>query len=221
MLKNKLIGYYGYWVYLTYLSVISAIIGIYFAISENIFLSIVCLMISGVCDMFDGTVAKTKKRNDDEKKYGIQIDALADIVSFGILPTIIGFAIYSDAIFQNNDIFSMVINIIIFSSYVLAALIRLAYFNVGEMKLQDNNVSREYYEGLPVTSVALIIPLVYSICIFFNISLDIIFNKLYLIILILFVTKIKIPKLKEKKLFILLILGIIILSLMILMKYFI
>jgi len=111
-----------------------------------------------------------EKRNDDEKKYGIQIDALADIVSFGILPTIIGFAIYSDAIFQNNDIFSIVINIIIFSSYVLAALIRLAYFNVGEMKLQDNNVSREYYEGLPVTSVALIIPLVYSICIFFNIS---------------------------------------------------
>ena len=187
MLKNKLIGYYGYWVYLTYLSVISAIIGIYFAISKNIFLAIVCLMISGVCDMFDGTVAKTKKRNDDEKKYGIQIDALADIVSFGILPALIG----------------------------------LAYFNVGEMKLQDNNISREYYEGLPVTSVALIIPLVYSICTFFNIPLDIVFNKLYLIILILFITKIKIPKLKGKKLFILLFLGTIILSFMIIIKYII
>ena len=221
MLKNKLIGYYGYWVYLTYLSVISAIIGIYFAISKNIFLAIVCLMISGVCDMFDGTVAKTKKRNDDEKKYGIQIDALADIVSFGILPALIGFAIYSDAIFKNNDTFYIIINIIIFSSYVLAALIRLAYFNVGEMKLQDNNISREYYEGLPVTSVALIIPLVYSICTFFNIPLDIVFNKLYLIILILFITKIKIPKLKGKKLFILLFLGTIILSFMIIIKYII
>ena len=184
MIKNKVIGYYGYWVYLTYLSVVSAITGIYFAISGNVFLSIVCLMISGVCDMFDGTVAKTKKRNDEEKKYGIQIDALADIVSFGVLPIAIGYAIYSDILFENKDIFPTIINIIIFSSYVLAALIRLAYFNVQEMKLQDNNISRQYYEGLPVTSVALIIPLVYCLCMIFDIPLDIIFNKLYLIILL-------------------------------------
>lgn len=219
MLKDKVIGYYGYWVYLTYLSVISAIVGIYFAISGNIFLSIVCLMISGVCDMFDGTVAKTKKRNNDEKKYGIQIDALADIVSFGVLPIAIGFAIYSNILFENKDIFSIIINITIFSSYVLAALIRLAYFNVQEMKLQDNNVSRQYYEGLPVTSVALIIPLVYCICIIFNVQLDIVFNKLYLIILLLFISKVRIPKIKGKKLFILLFIGLILFILMLLMKF--
>lgn len=219
MIKNKVIGYYGYWVYLTYLSVVSAITGIYFSISGNVFLSIVCLMISGVCDMFDGTVAKTKKRNDDEKKYGIQIDALADIVSFGVLPIAIGYAIYSDILFENKDIFSTIINIIIFSSYVLASLIRLAYFNVQEMKLQDNNISRQYYEGLPVTSVALIIPLVYCICIIFNVPLDIIFNKLYLIILLLFISKVRIPKIKGKKLFILLFIGLILFILMLLMKF--
>ena len=219
MIKNKVIGYYGYWVYLTYLSVVSAITGIYFAISGNVFLSIVCLMISGVCDMFDGTVAKTKKRNDEEKKYGIQIDALADIVSFGVLPIAIGYAIYSDILFENKDIFPTIINIIIFSSYVLAALIRLAYFNVQEMKLQDNNISRQYYEGLPVTSVALIIPLVYCLCMIFDIPLDIIFNKLYLIILLLFISKVRIPKIKGKKLFILLFIGLILFILMLLMKF--
>lgn len=210
-MKNKLIGYYGYWVHLTYLSVVSAIIGIYFTITNNVFAAIICLMISGVCDMFDGTVAKTKKRNDDEKKYGIQIDALADIVSFGVLPVAIGFAIYHDVMFQTKEMYMIIFNLIVFSLYILAALIRLAYFNVQEMKLQENNVSREYYEGLPVTSVALIIPLIYTICILFNIPLDIIFNKLYILILILFVAKVKIPKLRGKKLLILLLIGIILL----------
>ena len=41
--------------------------------------------------MFDGVVAKTKKnRTQKEKSYGIQIDSLADLVSFCVLPTIIG-----------------------------------------------------------------------------------------------------------------------------------
>ena len=39
--------------------------------------------------MFDGTVASTKTRTDSEKRFGIQIDSLSDLISFGVLPGVI------------------------------------------------------------------------------------------------------------------------------------
>ena len=56
-----MIGIYNYTVILTYISFVSGITGIYYAINENTFIAILCLMISGLCDMFDGKVARTKK----------------------------------------------------------------------------------------------------------------------------------------------------------------
>ncbi len=52
-----------------------------------------CLLLHfGLCDMFDGKIARTKERTERRKKcFGIQIDSLADIVCFGILPIVLGF----------------------------------------------------------------------------------------------------------------------------------
>lgn len=121
-------------------------------------------MLSGVCDILDGRVASLKKRIDREKNYGIQIDALADIINFGVLPAVIGYAVAPHYLTQNDGSFGLIINMVLFSIYVLTALIRLAYFNVIEVELQNKNEKRKYCEGLPVTSVALIIPFIYSIC---------------------------------------------------------
>ena len=46
--------------------------------------------------------------------------------------------------------------------YCLAGLIRLAFFNVMEMgRQQKTDENRKYYQGLPITSIAVILPLVY------------------------------------------------------------
>ena len=187
---NLIIGCYGHWVKLTYLSVISAILGMWFALGGNISFALICLMFSGLCDMLDGPVARLKKRTDREKSYGIQIDTLADIISFGALPVVIGYAICSN----NQTQIEMVINITIFSAYLLTALIRLAYFNVVETELQSKNERRLYFEGLPTTSVALIIPAVYSVCLLFNISLSTVYTALLAIIAVAFVLRIRVPK---------------------------
>ena len=69
----KLIGFYDYTVILTYLSLFSAVFGMIQAIHGNYNLSVFCLLLSGVCDAFDGTVARTKKdRTEDEKAFGIR-----------------------------------------------------------------------------------------------------------------------------------------------------
>ena len=82
-----MIGVWSYTVILTYLSLISGTVGICFAASGRPFAAICCLLISGLLDLFDGKVARTKKnRSELEKGFGIQIDSLADIVAFIVVP---------------------------------------------------------------------------------------------------------------------------------------
>ena len=83
-----MIGYYNYTVWLTYLSLISAALGIGASLHGigHPYIGIFFLMLSGLCDAFDGRVARRKKdRTEEEKKFGIQIDSLADLVAFGVL----------------------------------------------------------------------------------------------------------------------------------------
>ena len=61
-----MLGFYNYTVILTYMSLISSVVGITFAFQDNIFGAVMCLMISGFCDMFDGKVAKTMKRTEED-----------------------------------------------------------------------------------------------------------------------------------------------------------
>ena len=55
-----MIGFYDYTVILTFASAISSVVGMGFALSGHFFAAIVCLLISGLCDLFDGMVARTK-----------------------------------------------------------------------------------------------------------------------------------------------------------------
>ena len=87
-----MIGYYNYTVILTYMSLLSALFGTHLAFQGNTVGALTCLLLCGAFDSFDGMVARTKKgRTEEEKKFGIQIDSLADMFSFGIFPAIIGY----------------------------------------------------------------------------------------------------------------------------------
>ena len=90
-----MIGFYDYTVILTYLSLMSGTIGIMLCLNGigHPYLGMFFLLISGLCDTFDGKVARTKKdRTPQMKKFGIQIDSLSDLIAFGILPACIGIA---------------------------------------------------------------------------------------------------------------------------------
>lgn len=69
-----MIGFYDYTVVVTYISLVSSILGMFCAIDGKLTLAVSCLAFSGLCDMFDGKIARTKKnRTDDEKSFGIQM----------------------------------------------------------------------------------------------------------------------------------------------------
>ena len=84
-----MIGFYNYTVILTYLGTLSGFLGITFAFNEKPLIALICLIFAGLCDMFDGKVASTKQRTQQEKRFGIQIDSLSDVICFGVLPAVI------------------------------------------------------------------------------------------------------------------------------------
>lgn len=180
-----MIGYYDYTVLLTYLSAASGLVGIAVALTGQgrPFLGMFFLLFSGLCDAFDGKVARTKKdRSEQENRYGIQIDSLADLIAFGALPACLGvsmFRRYTEAAGENRAYAFLLYAIAII--YVLAALIRLAYYNVTEEERQQTETGvRKAYMGLPVTTSCLIFPLVMAL--YFIVPFDI--TPIYLIVML-------------------------------------
>ena len=151
-----MLGYYNYTVLLTYLSLASATTGIVISLTGNghPFVGMFFMLFCALCDAFDGMVARTKKnRTPEECRYGIQIDSLSDVVAFGVLPACIGAAlVFRSEIYKFGtngiDLVYSIICFAIMAFFVLAGLIRLAYFNVTEEERQDNNEgARKYYVG--------------------------------------------------------------------------
>ena len=216
-----MIGVYDYTVILTYLSTISGVVGIIVTMTGigHPYCGTLFLMISGLLDGFDGKVARTKKdRTEMEKEFGIQIDSLSDLICFGVLPASIGIAqlrvsgILTDLgrHTERPEHYSMILLLIsIAAFYVLAALIRLAYFNAtSEERAEEAKIKgKSYFTGLPVTTAALIFPLTLVLHWFIRADLTIFYFWLMLIVAILFVANFKVPKPNKRQFAIILVIG--------------
>ena len=188
----RFIGFYDYTVILTYVSVVSAFVGMVFAHKGIFGAAMLCLFLSGFCDAFDGTVARTKKnRTEDEKAFGIQLDSLCDVVSFGAAPA---FACYCMGV---NSPAGMVILAI----FCICAVIRLAFFNVLEAKRQQVETGgNKYYRGLPVTSISVIFSLLYLFHGFFREVVFVgILHGMLLVVAFLFVLDFRVKKIDIQK----------------------
>ena len=225
-----MLGVYDYTVILTYLSIISAVIGICCSFNAQLVLaSIICLMLCGCLDAFDGKVSRSKpNRTDFEKKFGIQIDSLSDLVAFGVLPACIGINLVNNSRFiarltSRTHYYGFLkdVLIIICILYALAAVIRLAYYNVQEearQKEEDGN--REYFTGVPVTTAAIIFPLIYLLQLANKLDLTFVFMFFMALVGFLFISEKKIRKPGFKHLMILIVLGLVEAVLMVLCKIF-
>lgn len=148
-----MIGFYDYTVVLTYLSLVCSVFGMTQAIDGRFRTAIVCLALSGLLDMFDGKVARTKKnRTDDQKLFGVQIDSLCDVVCFGVFPAMICYILGVRGI----------LGTVVIAYYCVCSVIRLGFFNVLETNRQrEEDGANKYYHGLPITTMAIVLPLVF------------------------------------------------------------
>ena len=177
-----MIGKWNKSVILTYIGLALSVLGLMLVIfGIDIKYTMICLIASGICDLFDRTVARRCKRTKEEKEFGIELDSLVDVMSFIALPLVILFSI-------NNTLFFIPIAII----YSIFAIARLAYFNI---KTADSNKAIKSYIGLPVTYAALIFPLLFLLSYLINNNIFIIiYDIITLVVSTLFIIKIKVPK---------------------------
>lgn len=192
------IGCYNRSVILTYIGVCFGIVGIMNV--ENLALANICLIFAGICDMFDGKIARMCKRTEQEKEFGIQIDSLCDTVLFLVFPIIILNQIFSSASYYETILVGIVSVL-----YVIAGVTRLGWFNIttdGETK---------FYQGLPVTSMSAILPICYWILMILEVpNLRFYILGIFVIVEFLFVANIKVKKLKGYWYLIFPVLGVII-----------
>lgn len=154
--------------YVSFLNAMFGLLSIVFSTKNEFSLAALFLFCSVFFDFLDGKVAKLIKRNDS---FGKELDSLADVISFGVAPVIFAF----------NYLNMNVVNVIILFLFLFAGMIRLAFFNITDVK--------GYYYGLPITTSGFIIPFFYLIGFPKNY-----FVYVYLLLAILYVSPFKLKK---------------------------
>jgi CDP-diacylglycerol--serine O-phosphatidyltransferase len=100
-----------------------------------------------VCDVFDGYVARLNRRR--QSALGADLDSLADVISFGVAPAVLGFTL---GLRGGWDM-------VILTYFVICGVSRLARFNVTASALADPETGTvKYFEGTPIpTSIVIVL----------------------------------------------------------------
>ena len=121
--------------FLTCCNLICGCFGIVAAFNQNLILASYFMWTGGVLDFFDGFAARMVKVNSE---LGKQLDSLADMVTFGVLPGIMVFQLMKSALVINPDILpqSYHLEYVAFMIILFSAL-RLAKFNIDTRQSED------------------------------------------------------------------------------------
>ena len=127
----------------TFLGMFMALATIFLAYNAHFAEALITLMYAGICDLSDGALARRMDLSEEEQAFGVQIDSIIDMASFGVAPAL--FAL----LLGMNTLPDMVL----LTFFVSCAAMRLAYFNVHGLVADGG---KKFYTGLPVTYAAMI-----------------------------------------------------------------
>ena len=100
------------------------------------------------CDVLDGYVARLNPKR--QSVLGADLDSLADVISFGVAPAVLGFTL---GLRGGWDM-------LILAFFVVCGVSRLARFNVTADVLADPSTGKvKYFEGTPIPTSILIVAL--------------------------------------------------------------
>lgn len=109
-------------------------------------LAFILIVASAVCDFFDGFSARLLHQYSE---VGVQLDSLADMVSFGVAPSTMMY-VFASQTFTMFALPDVVANVLVFVPFLMAAFsaLRLAKFNIDDSQ-------HESFEGLPTPANAI------------------------------------------------------------------
>lgn len=103
------------------------------------------LPIALVCDVLDGRVARWRRK---ASLLGQELDSLADLISFGVAPAMVGFAMGLRGGWDE----------VLLLYFVACGLSRLARYNATASQIADEGGGKvRYFEGTPIPSSLLLV----------------------------------------------------------------
>src|SRR5215471_4362296 len=109
-------------------------------------IAFVLLFVALACDILDGYWARRSHR---QSALGADLDSLADVVSFGVAPAVLGFTLGMRGGWD----------MLVLTFFVVCGISRLARFNVTAAALSDATGKVKYFEGPPIPTSILIVVL--------------------------------------------------------------
>jgi CDP-diacylglycerol--serine O-phosphatidyltransferase len=101
-----------------------------------------------VLDVLDGYVARLNRKR--QSLLGADLDSLADVISFGVAPAVLGFTL---GLRGGWDM-------LVLTYFVICGVSRLARFNVTAAALSDSETGKvKYFEGTPIPTSIFIVAL--------------------------------------------------------------
>jgi CDP-diacylglycerol--serine O-phosphatidyltransferase len=130
-------------------SVLCGFVSIIYSFDGYLTIAANLILVSFLLDGLDGRVARITKTTSD---FGAQYDSLADVVSFGVAPSVFLYQWFlKDVNFLINSWLEL--GVIIASLYLVSVLLRLARFNTSK--------SKDFFIGLPCPLGAILVTLSY------------------------------------------------------------
>src|SRR5450631_789097 len=97
-----------------------------------------------VFDIFDGRIARWRQKSS---AMGRELDSLADVISFGVAPAMIGYGFGMQGLYDR----------VVLAYFVACGVSRLARYNVTAEELSEGTDKVKYFEGTPIPTSFLIL----------------------------------------------------------------
>ena len=178
------IGFFSIANTITLCGLISSVISCFLAAKGEFKLAIFMLFLACLCDTFDGRLARANpNRSNAEKFYGIQLDSLCDVISFGVTPCFIAFSFG----------FNKLLDVIIYAIFIVCGATRLAYFNT--LANANPNKPNKGFRGVPIPMSTFVITILFVLTTFIPaVAMVWLFRISLLALAIAFVLNIRIKK---------------------------
>ena len=173
---------------ITLLSLIAGISSIKFSIQGNWKFAVLMIMLAAFFDFFDGWMARKLKKSS---QFGAELDSLSDFISFGLAPSLLINLSFTHELERIGWVISLF--------YIICAALRLARFNIENMK--EKSVT---FFGIPSPAAAgiVMIPLYMGFMDFYILGIDYLYLSALILVYagVMMISRVPTPSLKSLKL---------------------
>jgi CDP-diacylglycerol---serine O-phosphatidyltransferase len=111
---------------------------------DRIYVACALVLAALIFDILDGRIARWRQKSS---AMGRELDSLADVISFGVAPAVLGYACGMQGLYDR----------VILAFFVACGVSRLARYNVTAEAMSEGTGKVKYFEGTPIPTSLLIV----------------------------------------------------------------